>query len=139
MRFVLARLFDRSILEYGFQFYLTFLLFPALIIVIETQTVRRLFSWSGWGEFGKTSFNVYIWHGITLLQMNTLLYALNRTIDYNRVKYMLLFTLATELVGIVSHYCIEKPIARRVNGWLQRMEAEEAACKSDLETLGGKP
>ena len=130
--FVLARLFDRSILEYGIQFYLTFLLFPAIIIVIETQAVRKLFSRSGWGEFGKTSFDVYIWHSITLLQMNTLLYVLHRTIDYNQVKYMLLFTLATELVGIISHYCIEKPIARRVNGWLQRMEAQEAACKSDL-------
>ena len=63
--------------------------------------------------------------------MNLLLYIAGRTLDYSKVRYMLLFTLASEVVGILSHYCAEKPIARRVNCLLRRMEAEEAACKSD--------
>ncbi len=135
--FVLALIFDRTVLEYYIQYNLTFLVFPALIVLLETPVARKLFSWKLWGEFGKVSFGVYIWHSITLLQMNTLLYAMGWTIDYSRPEYMLIFTAVTEGVGVFSYYCMEKPIARRVNRKIARMENEEAMDSSDSKALGG--
>lgn len=137
--FALALIFDRTLLEDYLQYTMTFLVFPAILVLFETLAIRMLFAWKIWGAFGRISFDVYIWHSAMLVQMNLLCFLAGKTLDYSNLKYMFLFTLATELVGIISHYCIEKPIARRVNGWLQRMEAEEATRKSDLETLGGKP
>lgn len=128
----LAYVFDKTLLENNVQYIVTFLVFPALIVMLETSVARRIFSSRIWGAWGKASFDVYIFHIPLMILANVLFYAIGWSPDYSKVRYMLLFTLATELVGIISHYCIEKPIARRVNGWLQRMEAQEAACKSDL-------
>lgn len=69
--------------------------------------------------------------------MNTLLYAMGCTIDYNRLEYMLIFTAVTEVVGIFSYYCLEKPIARRVNQKIARMEDKETMSKNDSKALGG--
>ena len=137
--FVLALVFDRTLLEDSLQNTMTFLVFPAILVLFATPVVQKIFAWKIWGKFGKASFDVYIWHSAMLVQMNLLLSITGKMLDYSKVRYMLLFTLAAEVVGILSHCCLEKPIARRVNGWLHRMEVRENASKNNMETLGGKP
>ena len=60
-----ALIFDRTLLEDYIQYTVTFLVFPAILVLLETPAIQKLFAWRIWGTFGKISFDVYIWSGTT--------------------------------------------------------------------------
>ena len=128
--FALALIFKRSLLEDNRMYLLTFLVFPAMIVLLSTPAAKKLFSGKIWSVWGGISFNVYIWHEPMLVALNLLFGLGIWPSDFSRWEYMLIFTLAAEIVGVISHYLIEKPLARRVNRMITHMEAADANIKN---------
>ena len=105
---------------------MTFLVFPAIIVLLETPFIQKCFNWIIWGEAGKISFSVYIMHNVMLLQMNTLFHALHLEVDYSHPEYMFIFAVIAEIVGAFFYYCAERPIARLVNAKIAQMNLSES-------------
>ncbi|MBQ8600314.1 MAG: acyltransferase [Clostridia bacterium] len=102
--------FFPSAAEGELAYLLTFMMFPAIIILFETTFVKRIFSHSFWGVCGAVSFNIYIWHVPLFPLLAICLKLLNISIEISRIRYMYIFALIAIAVGIISHYFIEKPL-----------------------------
>ena len=124
--FTLSMIFDRALLEGNVQYIMTFLVFPSIIVLLETSVAKKLFSWRMWGEWSKASFDVYIFHMPVMILANILIYTCGWSVDYSRWEYMLVYAAVAEIVGICAHYGLERPFARCVNRKIAQMEAEEA-------------
>ncbi|MBQ6719025.1 MAG: acyltransferase [Oscillospiraceae bacterium] len=96
------------------QFLLTFVLYPALVLLTESGIAKKLFSHGIWQKWGQFSYNTYIWHTPMLLALNHLGYYwdLKPYLPYRWT--MIAFCIAAEIVGIISHYGIEKPLDRLI-------------------------
>lgn len=94
---------------------LTFLFYPALIILFETKAVKFLFRHKIWQILSQISFDVYIWHTLLFPCMYLFLPKLKTQPDFSDVRYMFAFTAVAWIVGILSRYLIEKPIAKYVD------------------------
>ena len=86
---------------------MTFLLYPALIIVFTTKTADRLFSAKLWNTLGKIQFHAYVWHAVILQGMKLLGYMGFRP-EYADRRMMLAFALLTELWATFSYFVIGK-------------------------------
>lgn len=103
-------------------FWLTFAFFPAIIVLAETDVAARLFCWRGWSFFAKFSFDVYIWHICFeifwkyLLLSNPVLQAMTEW------KMMLIALAIDEVIGLISHCMLERPIIKRTNKYLANLQ-----------------
>ncbi len=94
------------------NFVMTFLYYPALLIVFSSWPVKCLLRGRWLGTLGRLSFDAYIWHicGIELLGIGQL--AFGWQIWQERYPPMLVFLVLIFLWAAVSYYCLERPIAR---------------------------
>lgn len=103
---------QRSMVESNLHYLLSFVLFPALILLTETNTSKRIFNHRFWGKWGQISFNAFVWHEPMLCAMFTVTHIIEITPNYAQRKWMYLFCLLAEIVGVISYYLLEKPIDR---------------------------
>ncbi len=103
------------------QHVLTFLYYPALIVLFRSDAAARVFCKPVFGLLGKVSFNVYVWHMSGILIAAALI--MRGLIDLNAhpMTVMYLFAVCCFLFGFFSYYCIEKPFARLTDKLLQRL------------------
>ena len=98
------------IVEKNIDYTLTFIYYPALIIIFNFDIVKKILSRKIIGKIGEISFNVYVWHGgfILLLSIINKYYAF----DTNFVSYktMVMSTIILYIFGAMSYYFIEKYI-----------------------------
>lgn len=99
-----------SIMSTGINYILTFIFYPALIIVFLSKPIRTIFKSSKIGTLGKISFDTYIWHNALFILMYICIALFDWTIDLNRMTSMGIFTLITFAVGASSYFLIEVPI-----------------------------
>lgn len=97
-------------------YWLTFAVFPLIIIIGESPWINKMFHWKGWTFFAKSSFNVYIWH-LCVIILAKMLYQPDSMISAN--IYMIISLLVAELIGIISFEFIEKPSAKLINELLK--------------------
>lgn len=102
------------------QFLLTFVLYPALVIQTESGIFRMLFSHHIWQKLGQYSYNTFIWHAPMLLMLSHLCIYWNLKPYLPHRWAMYTFCLVAEIVGIVSHYGIEKPLDRLMKGMMNK-------------------
>lgn len=87
----------------------TYLFCPALILVMHTKPVQRLFRHSLWGRLSAVSYHVYIWHNVLQL----LLYTINTPFwSTDKPVYMYLFALMTWGIGTLSWWLFEGPVGK---------------------------
>lgn len=98
---------------------MTFIFYPALIIIFSSKSVTNKLSWRWVDELAKISFNVFMWHFPLLLIMYVVIKLFKISVNLGTVKTMIAFTAICYLVGAISHYLIEKPINRIVDSKLK--------------------
>lgn len=100
---------------------LTFMLYPSLIILCETDFAKRLFRHSIWQKADGVVFNVYVWHVPVILLWFIVIDVLKITPDFSNVLIMLGYTAAAFAVGALSHWLVEKPLNKVVQGYLKKL------------------
>lgn len=108
-------------IEEPFKFFLRHGLMMPLYIVIIVDLARgngiaaRLFSLPGTGFLGETGFSIFIWQNFVLMMCGAFI-MFNPEAGQHQFFWALVCTI---LLGIVSTYLIEKPIARKLRRkWL---------------------
>lgn len=104
--------FKMYLLSSEVEFALSFLLFPALILLTETTTSKKIFRHDIWKLLGQFSYGVYIWHSVLIMAMLSVTHILDIKPNYAQRKNMYLFCLICQVAGIISYYRIEKPLDR---------------------------
>lgn len=98
----------------GIVFVMTFVYYPALVVVFESTLLKRFFRLKLWGELSKISFGVYIWHNPMFLLMYIICDVFGWNVDFGCVRNMLFFAFFSEALGIISYYFLEKKIAEKI-------------------------
>lgn len=98
----------------GIRYLMTFIYYPALIVLFLGEPVKRIFRCRFIGTLGEITYDMYIWHTPMLILLHIITTMEKGLIDiYNRTT-MFVFCGAMIIVGIISHYLIERPIQRKL-------------------------
>lgn len=109
--------------ERDLVFLLTFVLYPSIIVVFQTDFVKKLFSHPFWGLWGKISYDVFIWHNPMYLAMYIVMKLFSWEIDFTHISSMYIYCLIAEIVGVLSYYFLEQPINRFVKKHFEKKTA----------------
>lgn len=95
------------------RFILSFVYFPALVIVFDSKVMQGLFNHRMLGILANISFHTYIWH----LPVLILLFLCNFYIVWNShgVFAMGFYAVACFAVGTISYFGLERPIQKMAN------------------------
>jgi len=89
----------------------TYLFCPALILIMHTSPLQKLFRHSFWGRLSAISYHVYIWHNVLQL----LLYTINTPVwTTANPGMMYLFAIMAWGVGMLSWWLFEGPVGKRI-------------------------
>lgn len=112
MALVAFVMYKESIEMYAMECLMTFVMYPAIIVIFNSNLMKRIFSHRIWGVLSSISFNAYIWHVNVLLAIYVVLSMGDYNIDIKSWYGMLLYTALSFWVGAISHYCLEKNITK---------------------------
>ena len=107
---IVAFIFAHQYVIPHLNFVLTFLFYPALVILFETKPVRSVFRHKIWGTVSAISFEVYLWHLPLLLLLYLVARAASWVPDFANMGGMLIFTVATWGVASLMYFFVERPI-----------------------------
>lgn len=96
------------------NYIVTFVLYPSIIIVFESNLLKKVFRFKFIDTFSKISFDVYIWHSPLFVAMYDIIKFYNLNLNLMSLKAMLSFTGIAVIVGTISYYMIEKNINKLV-------------------------
>ena len=108
-------IYELSFVSYGIDCIMTFIYYPALLILFDSPALRRLFHFKWIGVLSKISFDVFIWHNCCLHLLDILRIRGVITINHQTPFAMILFTMIMFIIGTASYFCIEKPIDKRIS------------------------
>lgn len=94
----------------GLSYLLTFLVYPAIILIFRLCISRFLCKCEWLGILGAISFNVYIWHEPLTALRNLIILQCGLDIDLTTFSSMIIFTLIVWICGSLSYFFIEKPL-----------------------------
>ena len=116
--------FAPNFISYGLDCTLTFLFYPALIILFSSPVFGKMFSFQWIGTLSRISFNVFIWHicGLCILDILRVQNIINGQLTSPLA--MIIFTACMFIVGTASHYLIEKPIDKMVQSRLTQIPGQ---------------
>ncbi len=95
-------------------YWLTFVTFPALIVIARSRFCQKLFKYSIYQVLAAAAFNVYIWHVCIFIAWKIMLFKIPYFAAIAEWKMMLINLVVIFLFGCLSHYMIEKPF----NKWI---------------------
>lgn len=124
--FTLVFIFRSTLVSNELPYVLTFLLYPAIIVIFETNIVKRIFNNKLWGVAGNISFDVYLWHNPMIPLMYVVMTFFNFSIDFSKLSSMYIFTIISIIVGIFSYYLCERPLAKFVNKQIEFFRSRRA-------------
>lgn len=102
-------------LEY-LPYLLTFVFYPALIVLVQSNPLARVTGARFWGRWAKITYSVFIWHFPAYLLLFLLLPVLH--LDPACVANqagMLLFACVMQPLGWLSYCLLEKPLNQKVS------------------------
>ena len=89
---------------------------PALILLMESSVMKRLFFWAGWGNLGKITFCTYVFHVGLIFAIYNIETKLDLTIDYAHEVMLIAFIIAAFILGALLHFAVERPLTRMLAG-----------------------
>lgn len=110
--FTLLLIFRIDILEYGMNYMVVFIYYPAIIIVIETPAAQKLLNRKCFGILGQIAFGIYVWH----FEFNTLadiidnMFELN--VDFGSLPVEFVMVMLNIAIGFASYFILERPLNR---------------------------
>lgn len=102
-------------------FVLTFMLFPSVIILCETDFAKNIFRHRIWNTLGAMTYGMYIWHVPVLLWIFIVLDAVGYAPNMANRVIMVMFVALMFAVGAVSYYFVEKPLNKIVQQKLAKL------------------
>lgn len=93
---------------------LTFLVFPALIILFETKLAKKIFSHKFWGTISAISFEAYLWHLPLLLLSYIFVKKYNWYESFENLRGMFIFLGIVCAVGTFVYFLIERPVMKLI-------------------------
>lgn len=105
-------MYRNNIMASGINYIMTYIYYPAIIMIGKHPLIASFFNKRWMGTLGKISFDVYIWHNPFYLLLYIFIKVFSWNINLDSMRVMVLYTGVCFIWGIVSHYCIEKPISR---------------------------
>lgn len=116
-------IFRTEFVSTGINYIMTYIYYPALIIVCKSDFVGKILNRKFIGKLGQISFDVYIWHNPFYILLFILIKVLNWNIDLNSYWTMIGYAVVCYLFGVFSYYCIEQPISKWVDkkNWIRRI------------------
>ena len=112
--------FTRVLMEHNYVMMAGVVIMPALVTLFLYDPIRRLFAHPWLGTLGAIAFDVYIWHDTGNVLAAILGEAFSWNAFFYSVRGMVIWIALTWLFGAFSYYCIEKPIDRRVQAWMEK-------------------
>ncbi|MHB9307160.1 acyltransferase family protein [Fusobacterium polymorphum] len=116
------------IIEKNINYTLTFLYYPAFIIICHSNIIKNIFKLSLCkiiGVIAEISFNVYVWHGGAILILAIINKFYNLNINLNSYKTMIIFTFVLYIFGVTSYYLLEKPLKNILLKFIENFEKIE--------------
>ncbi len=117
MVILLGLKYQYNIFEEGSVYIMTFILYPAIIILFLSEPVRKVLNFRFVGVLGQITYDMYLWHVPMMLAMYVVfkLFSINLNLDY--LRCLVAFTIGTFIVGAISHFVIDRPVQK----WLKKM------------------
>lgn len=104
-------IYHNDFMSAGINYTMTFIYYPALIVVFKSRILSVLCNWRIIGVLGKISFDVYVWHNPFYILLYIVIKVFHWNLDLLSVKTMVCYAIFCFLFGTFSHFCIEKPLA----------------------------
>lgn len=106
--------FRYEIFDYGKNLIMTFIYYPAVIVLAETHFVQKLLNRKCFRILGEIAFGIYVWHfGLdTLVDIANSLLHLGINFD-SRIAELIMIPVNVA-VGFASYYLLERPINRYI-------------------------
>ena len=102
--------YNTSILPNDVNYFMTFIYYPALIIIFKFKFINKLFRVKFIEVVSNITFDVYLWHNVLLLMGSLFLNIFKINVKLDSFVAMLCYTAISFLVGTLSYYLIDKPI-----------------------------
>lgn len=120
--FALAYKMRDGQLEY-MPFLLTFVLYPAILIVLQAFPLHYISALPFWGKWARITYSVFIWHLPFYMLVYTVLPVLGQSpLLAVSVRAMLLCAVVLQGVGWLSYRYLECPLNRKVQNWLLSLD-----------------
>lgn len=101
-----------DIMDYGLNYMMTFIYYPAVIVLAETRSVQKILNRRLFGVLGQIAFGIYVWH----FELNVLADIANSLlhlgINFDSRMTEFIMVLLNIAVGFASFYILERPINR---------------------------
>lgn len=110
-----------NFIETGFQYLLTFIVYPALIISLKTEIASKVFRHPIWGKAGGTSFSVYLFHCPCFILMFVIFGITNFDANYSSHALMYSVTLIVWVLGSLIYVFIEPRLDRVAKDALSKL------------------
>ena len=101
-----------SIVEKNINYTLTFIYYPALIVSLNINTIKKIYLSKLIIKLAEISFNIYVWHVCAILIFIIVNKVYNLNINLNSYKVMIIFTILLYIFGTISYYLIEKSFGK---------------------------
>ncbi len=110
--YLLYHVFGAHYLVFGKTFLISFFVAPSILIIMQTPTAKKMFSWRGWGELGKISFAIYLIHIVLIVAVYDIMDAVGVNIDFAHGSILLAFLMLVLIVASILHYAFEEPVQK---------------------------
>ena len=117
---------DYDIMDYGLNYMMTFIYYPAVIILAETGPVQRILDRKLFGILGQIAFGIYVWHFEFNVLMDIANSLLHLNINFNSRLTELIVVVLNIIIGFASFYILEKPINRAIKKIQSRAPAVQS-------------
>lgn len=94
------------------EYWMTFVIYPTILIIFNLSGVKKLFCCRIWKHLGDISYNVYVWHVNVLLALYCFISVVIVRFSIYSLYGMLLYTFICFVVGAISYLLLERPIAK---------------------------
>lgn len=109
-------------IEYG-TFTLTFLLYPAIIILLNGFPCDKLCGFSVWEKWAKITYSVFIWHLPFYMVLYIVLPILKIDLSVmGHTRTMIICAIVLQLLGWISYHFLEQPFNNKMLSWLMSMD-----------------
>ncbi len=105
--------FGKSSLLVNVNYLMTFIYYPALIILFKYSFISNVFKHRIIGVISNITFDVYLWHNVLILMIYLIINAFNLNVNMNSGIAMLCYTAISFLIGGASYFLIDKPLQNR--------------------------
>lgn len=98
--------------EKGIQYIMAFIYYPALIVLFTWGPIKKMLNYKFIGILGEITYDMYVWHVPMLLLLYVILAKNPGVINIYARGTMFGFAGVMFVVGIISHYLIDRPIQK---------------------------